>query len=68
MTALWLLGVQGVIGAFDTIYYHEWKARLPALGKHAAKELRLHAVRDFLAALDLPGGSWPWPRTTVTHL
>lgn len=50
MTALWLLALQGVIGAFDTIYYHEWKARLPALGKHAAKELRLHAIRDALYA------------------
>ena len=51
MTALWLLALQGVIGAFDTIYYHEWKARLPALGKYAAKELRLHAIRDFLYAV-----------------
>src|SRR5262245_3000897 len=50
MTALWLLALQGVIGAFDTIYYHEWKAKLPALGKRAAKELRLHAVRDALYA------------------
>jgi len=28
--ALLLLALQGVIGAFDTVYYHEWKARLPA--------------------------------------
>ena len=51
MTGLWLLALQGVIGAFDTLYYHEWKAKLPALGKKAAKELRLHAVRDFLYAI-----------------
>lgn len=25
--ALWLLALQGVIGAFDTIYYHEWPGR-----------------------------------------
>ena len=51
MTAFWLLALQGLIGAFDTIYYHEWKAKLPALGKGAAKELRLHAVRDVLYAI-----------------
>ena len=50
MTALWLLAVQGIVGAFDTLYYHEWKAKLPALGRRAAMELRLHAVRDFLYA------------------
>src|SRR5260370_28761428 len=46
--ALYLLGVQGLIGAFDTLYYHEWKARLPARGRRAAPELALHAARDFL--------------------
>ena len=51
MTALWLLALQGMIGAFDTLYYHEWKAKLPALGKQAAKELRLHAVRDVLYSI-----------------
>ena len=28
--ALWLLALQGVLGAADTAYYHEWRARLPA--------------------------------------
>jgi len=28
--ALYLLEYRGLIGAFDTIYYHEWKARLPS--------------------------------------
>jgi hypothetical protein len=37
IVALWLLGLQGVIGAFDTVYYHEWRARL-------------HAARDFFYA------------------
>jgi len=27
-----LLVLQGLIGAFDTFYFHEWRARLPALG------------------------------------
>lgn len=50
-TALWLLALQGIIGAFDTLYYHEWKAKLPALGKSVASELRLHAARDVLYAI-----------------
>jgi len=45
--ALWLLAVHGLIGAFDTVYYHEWRARLPAQ-QSAAPELKLHAARDFL--------------------
>jgi hypothetical protein len=51
ITALWLLAIQGVIGAFDTLYYHEWLARLPAGGSQTAPELKLHALRDFLYAV-----------------
>src|SRR5216684_6515702 len=50
-TAFYLLGLQGFIGAFDTLYYHEWKARLPARARKAAPELVLHASRDFLYAI-----------------
>lgn len=56
--ALWLLAIQGVIGAFDTIYYHEWRARLPARGQAAAAELKLHAARDFFYAVLF--GTLPW--------
>lgn len=56
--ALWLLAVQGIIGAFDTIYYHEWRARLPARGRQSASELKLHAARDFLYAVIF--GTLPW--------
>lgn len=49
-TALWLLAVQGAMGAFDTLYYHEWRARLPAL-PGARPELRLHAVRALIYAV-----------------
>ena len=49
-TALWLLAVQGAIGAFDTLYYHEWRARLPAL-PGARPELRLHAARALVYAV-----------------
>jgi hypothetical protein len=55
---LWLLAIQGVIGAFDTLYYHEWRARLPARGVQAAQELKLHAARDFLYAVIF--GTLPW--------
>jgi hypothetical protein len=59
--ALWLLGVQGIIGAFDTLYYHEWRARLPAQGAQSAAELKLHAARDFFYAIlfgSLPFVAW----------
>jgi hypothetical protein len=57
-TALWLLAIEGVIGAFDTLYYHEWRAQLPARGPAAAPELQLHALRDFLYAAIF--GTLPW--------
>lgn len=49
-TALWLMAILGLIGAFDTLYYHEWRARLPARGRAVAAELKLHAARDFAYA------------------
>ena len=49
-TAIWLLLVQATLGAFDTLYYHEYKLRL-AHGTHTAVELRLHAARDFAYAI-----------------
>jgi hypothetical protein len=57
-TAMWLLALLGVIGAFDTVYYHEWRARLPARGSIAAPELKLHAARDVLYAVLF--GTLPW--------
>ena len=44
---LWLLAVQGATGAFDTLYFHEYRARLPGRPE-AVHELRLHALRDFI--------------------
>jgi hypothetical protein len=49
--ALWMLLLQGLLGAFDTLYYHEICAKLPALGEPAHAELKLHAARDFIYAL-----------------
>ena len=48
--AIWLLLVQATLGAFDTLYYHEYRLRLPH-GEGTALELRLHAVRDFAYAI-----------------
>jgi hypothetical protein len=48
---LWLLLIQGLFGAFDTPYYHEWRAGLPARGPSVRIELLLHAVRTFIYAV-----------------
>lgn len=42
--------VQALLGAFDTLYYHEFQQQLPR-SSLAKKELRLHAVRDFAYAI-----------------
>ena len=49
-TAIWLLLVQASLGAFDTLYYHEYRLRL-AHSSHTGLELRLHATRDFAYAI-----------------
>jgi hypothetical protein len=55
--ALSVLLVLGVLGALDTLYYHEWRLRLPGTPS-AAPELRLHASRDF--AYTIVFGSLAW--------
>jgi hypothetical protein len=48
--AIWLLFVQALLGAFDTLYYHEYRLRLA--NRHGTlTELRLHASRDFAYAV-----------------
>ena len=49
-TALWLFVAQAVLGAFDTLYYHEYRARLPAL-PGGRVELLLHGARSLVYAL-----------------
>ena len=49
-TAIWLLLVQAALGAFDTLYYHEYRLKLTRSG-HTRLELRLHASRDFAYAI-----------------
>ena len=68
-----LLLIQGLFGAFDTLYYHEWRARLPGLGAQAAPELKLHALRDFIYAIifaTLPWIAWQgyWTGVLVAFL
>lgn len=48
--AIWILMVQATLGAFDTLYYHEYRLRLPH-GEHTGFELLLHALRDFAYAV-----------------
>jgi hypothetical protein len=50
VAVIWTLVAQGGLGAFDTVYYHEWRARLPGRPE-ARPELLLHALRDFVYAL-----------------
>jgi len=47
----------GALGPLDTLYYHEWKLRLPWT-PGAGTELRMHAWRDF--AYTLVFGSLAW--------
>jgi hypothetical protein len=55
--ALRVLMLLGVLGAFDTIYYHEWRLRLPSQPT-ARRELRLHAARDFAYCIVFASLAW----------
>ena len=55
--ALVVLVVHGALGGFDTLYCHEWQARLPKQ-PWAARELRLHSTRSFLYAIIFIGLAW----------
>jgi hypothetical protein len=57
-TALWLLGVLGLLGAFDTIYFHEIRGRLPARLPGLTPELVLHAARSYIYVVVF--GTLPW--------
>ena len=66
-SAIWLLLVQASLGAFDTLYYHEYRLKL-ARGEHTGVELRLHATRDFAYAIIIGSlgfvtwnGFFAWP-------
>lgn len=55
--ALLVLIVHGALGAFDTFYCHEWKARLPGQ-PWAGRELALHAARSLLYVPIFVGLAW----------
>ncbi|MCB1006898.1 MAG: hypothetical protein KDB35_22135, partial [Acidimicrobiales bacterium] len=58
-----LLALQGALGAFDTLYFHEWRARLPGRPEMRS-ELRLHAARSVIYGIvfcTLPWVSWIGP-------
>jgi hypothetical protein len=57
-TALWLLGALGLLGAFDTIYFHEIRGQLPARLPGLSPELKLHAGRSFIYVAVF--GTLPW--------
>lgn len=66
LIALYLLLIQGTLGAFDTLYYHEYQQQLPR-NASAKIELRLHASRDFAYAIVFGSlgwvlwqGAWAW--------
>lgn len=54
---LHLLVMQGAMGAFDTLYHHEWRAALPRR-TGAILELRIHAIRAVLYAMLFAGLAW----------
>jgi hypothetical protein len=56
-SALEVLMLLGMVGASDTLYYHEYKLRLPYT-KTARKELKLHAVRDFSYCIVFGSLAW----------
>lgn len=66
LIALYLLLAQGLLGAFDTLWYHEYQQQLPR-NASAKVELRLHASRDFAYAIVFSSlawmlwhGAWAW--------
>lgn len=56
--ALDLLALLGVLGAIDTVYYHECRGRLPVQHGGIDTELKLHAGRD--AVYVVVFGTLPW--------
>lgn len=57
-SVLWLLTAQGFLGAFDTIYFHEIRARLPNLQAQARPELILHSLRSVIYGIFFL--TFPW--------
>ena len=52
-----ILVLHGLLGGFDTLYNHEWDARLP-YQRSAARELKLHAGRSSIYVVIFGGLAW----------
>ncbi len=63
-----LLLTNAAIGAFDTLWYHEYKARLSAHLDTTRTELGLHTLRDGLYVLIYGGFAWWRPSGWFVHL
>lgn len=60
-TVLVLFALISALGAFDTLYYHEYRARLPSSLPGTRDELLLHGARDMIYTVlfaTLPWLSW----------
>jgi hypothetical protein len=55
---LWLLAALGLLGAFDTVWFHEIRGQLPAQLPGLRPELVLHAGRSFIYVIVF--GTLPW--------
>ncbi|WP_051062309.1 hypothetical protein, partial [Ilumatobacter nonamiensis] len=64
-TVLALLLVNAVLGAWDTLWYHEYRARLTARLDSTRTELRLHAARDAIYVVLYGGLAWWRPSGVV---
>ena len=56
-TVLILMSLQGLLGAFDNLWHHEIKEKLPSKPS-ALGELTLHTAREFLYAMLFFGLAW----------
>lgn len=54
---LWFLVVQGLLGAFDMFYHHEFKEKLP-WRPTAYREMLLHGVRNFFYSVIFLSFGW----------
>lgn len=60
LLALQLMAAQGLLGAFDTLYHHEFTEALPSR-RSARKELWIHATRaSFYSLLFIGLSAWEW--------
>jgi len=65
---LTLLLANGVLGAWDTLWYHEYRAQLSAKIEHTRRELKLHAARDAVYVVLYGGFAWWTPSGAVVAL